>query len=438
MSRTWDIHDFNDPDEDPVTRLRHLGGDYGPYDPAFEGFGEFDEFDFGESEEDESEYDALSVHSCSPSEIEEFITQLETFHPRNPKDVVRPTPGFPMISLYDTRYFVPQWDEQMLGPAWKQERAKWDFDNPPKPLPLTDPVMQGAFKYCEECQLTWLVGYDGLEGHHHPHHLAVDMDNDESEIHRYGLGMEASIVIFVHGASVPVGKPSKSPVGNFGGIGIFFGEGSMYNQAQPAGEVTAPRDVDTEYAELEAVDIALAIVKLHILEDRKDLLMDSAVDKWNARRAKRLKKEQAKLEAQAASEALTSTGDAHVGETEIEEDDDDDDYYEDIDNQEDVFAKLPFRIIIVSDKIQVVDNVCKHYKAWTEKDGQLFSKKGNPIKNGDRYQNMIFSQLEDDLDVYMKWYHVPKEQNSGAVKLATEALQGKFSGLGYGMPIEMD
>lgn len=76
MSRTWDIHDFNDPDEDPVTRLRHLGGDYGPYDPAFEGFGEFDEFDdSGESEEDESEYDALSVHSCSPSEIEEFITQ---------------------------------------------------------------------------------------------------------------------------------------------------------------------------------------------------------------------------------------------------------------------------------------------------------------------------------------------------------------------------
>ncbi|KAI1087228.1 hypothetical protein F5B19DRAFT_81840 [Rostrohypoxylon terebratum] len=340
-----------------------------------------------------------------------------------------------MISFYDTRYFVPQWDEQMLGPSWKQERAKWDFDDPPKPLPLTDPVMQGAFKYCEHCQLTWLVGYDGLEGHHHPHHLAVDMEDDESEIHRYGLGMEASIVIFVHGTSIPVGKPSKSPVGNFGGIGIFFGEGSKYNQAQPAGEVTSPRDVDTEYAELEAVDIALAIVKLHILADREELLMDFAVEKHNAKLKRRM--ELAEHKAQSASKAITATDDAYAGETEIEQEDIDDDLEDErsIGDQEDVFAKLPFRIIIVSDKIQVVDNVCKHYKAWTEKDGQLFSKKGNPIKNGDRYQNMIFSELEDDLDVYMKWYHIPKEQNSGAVKLATEALHGNFSGLGYGLPI---
>lgn len=34
MSRRWDTHDFDDPDENPVTRFRHLGGDYGPYDPA--------------------------------------------------------------------------------------------------------------------------------------------------------------------------------------------------------------------------------------------------------------------------------------------------------------------------------------------------------------------------------------------------------------------
>lgn len=43
MARRWDVHDFDDPDENPVTRLRHLGGDYGPYDPAHWEFDDDDE-----------------------------------------------------------------------------------------------------------------------------------------------------------------------------------------------------------------------------------------------------------------------------------------------------------------------------------------------------------------------------------------------------------
>lgn len=55
MSRHWDFHDFNDPDDDPVTRLRHLGGDYGPYDPANWDIDEGEDF---EDDSDELEWDS--------------------------------------------------------------------------------------------------------------------------------------------------------------------------------------------------------------------------------------------------------------------------------------------------------------------------------------------------------------------------------------------
>ncbi|KAI1205548.1 uncharacterized protein F4807DRAFT_464634 [Annulohypoxylon truncatum] len=424
MSRAWDFHDFNDPDDDPVTRLRHLGGDYGPYDPAFGGLGDFvNSFD----SEDDSEYDSDDSFLYTPSAIEEFFAEQDIIYPRNPKDVVKRTPAGPMLSLYDSRYFIPQWDEQMLGPSWKEERAKWDFNNPPKPLPLTDPMMQGAFKYCEQCQLTWLVGHDKLEGHHHPQHLSWNMGEDASDGVRYGLAMEASLVIFVHGASIPVGKPSKSPVGNFAGFGVFFGEGSKYNQAQPCGDVSSPRNVDTESAELTAVNMALTMLNISILGDREEMLTTFAEEK---REAKAKAKKEA-LDTKGVPKALKSDGADDVGAEEIIDDDGDDDWEDESSEDEDDLDKLPFRVIIVSDKIQIVDNVCKHYKGWTEKNGTLYSKNGKPIKNGDQYKDMTFSRLEDDLDVLTKWYYVPKDQNKGAAKLAADALQGKFTGLWY-------
>ncbi|KAI0888322.1 uncharacterized protein GGS22DRAFT_96028 [Annulohypoxylon maeteangense] len=331
-----------------------------------------------------------------------------------------------MTSLYDTRYFIPQWDEQMLGLPWREERIKWDFDNPPKPLPLTDPMMQGAFKYCEHCQLTWLVGHDKLEGHHHPHHLAWDMGDYGLDAHRYGLPMESSLVIFVHGASIAPGKPSKSPVGNLAGVGIFFGEGSKYNQALPCGGITSPQDA--EMAELTAVDYALAIMKTFILDDRKELLLEFGEEKREAKLDAKIEKKIAKLEARSLSRTLQSDISARAGQVDILDDDDLED--DESDEEEDALEKLPFRVIIVSDKIQVVDNVCKHYKAWTEEDGKLVSKKGKPIQHGELYQNMIFDQMEEDFDVFMKWYHVPKDQNGGAVELAKDALEGKFVGFG--------
>ncbi|KAI1458738.1 hypothetical protein F4805DRAFT_112725 [Annulohypoxylon moriforme] len=415
MSRRWDIHDFDDPDENPITRFRHLGGDYGPYDPAFGWTGDFDDFDDFDDSEDDSEYGSDDSFSGMPSAIEEFCTD-EKFPP-NPKDIVRRTPAGPMSALYDTRYFVPQWDEQMLGPPWKQERANWDFDNPPKPPPLTDPQMQGVFKYCEHCELTWLVGHSKVEGHHHPHHLAWDMGDEALNIHRYGMALESSIVVFVHGASLPAGKKSKSPAGNLASVGIFFGEGSKYNQAIPCGKISTPQD--SEMAELTAVKATLAITDTYIRKDRKKLLMEFAVKKHEARL--KAKRERAKL--------LESGKSASTGQIEIIDDDDDEleDYAS---HKHDPFDKLDSRVIIVSDKIQVVDNVCKHSKVWKEDKGQLFSKKGKPIKNGELYKDLIFSELEDEMGVFVKWYHVPRDQNKGAVNLAMDALEGKFLSMG--------
>ncbi|KAI2466881.1 hypothetical protein F4781DRAFT_423758 [Annulohypoxylon bovei var. microspora] len=333
-----------------------------------------------------------------------------------------------MISLYDTRYFVPQWDEQMLGPTWRQKRGKWDFDNPPKPLPLTDPKMKGAFKYCHHCEMTWLVGYDKPEGNQHPHHLAWEMKEDDVDVHRWGLEVEASLVIFIHGACIPEGQPSKSPTGNTAGFGIFFGEGSQYNRAVPLGNKSSYEDAES--AEIAAVDLALAIVKYDILGDREIWLTAFAEEKRDAKE----KEELAKLGTKSVSKTLKSDDPTRAESIEVtEEEDDDDDSWEDDseEDEEDDLDKLPFRIIIVSDKVQIVDNVCKHYKQWKEEKGKLLTKKGKPVKHGDKYQNLILSQLVDDSDTTVKWYCVPKDQNKEAMKLAMEALKGnsvRFTG----------
>ncbi|OTA59741.1 hypothetical protein K449DRAFT_385076 [Hypoxylon sp. EC38] len=336
-----------------------------------------------------------------------------------------------MISLYDTRYFVPQWDEQMLGPVWRQKRGKWDFENPPKPLSITDPKMRGAFKYCEECQLTWLVGHDKLEGHQHPQHLAWEIKEEHIDYLRWDIDVEASIVIYVRGDCVPKGQASRSPVGNFASQGLFFGNGSKYNDSSPHGVV--PDGCDAESAELLAVDLALTMVQYSIAADRKKLLRASAkskrkdISKTGAGLAKVDMKDASARKESDTSAALSNPTEVtkdDVREVGSERDGDESE-------SDDALDKLPFRVIFVSDNAKVVDNICKYHKQWRDEDGKLLTKQGKPVKHGELYQRVeeAIYEMEVDFGTRVKWYCVPKEHNQGAAKLAREALEGNFSGI---------
>ncbi|KAI1102860.1 hypothetical protein F4804DRAFT_311626 [Jackrogersella minutella] len=421
MSRPWDFHDFNDPDDDPVTRFRHLGGDFGPYDPSYWGFDSLDEDD------DDEESDSDDSFSDVGLEAYQYFEEDQKKYPRNSRDKVRRTPAGPMIALYDTRYFVPQWDEQMLGPAWRQKRGKWDFDNPPKALSITDPKMKDAFKYCEECQLTWLVGYDKVERHQHPQHLAWGKGPEDTDIHRLDMDMETSIVIHIHGERVPQGQRSLSPIiGHSTSFGIFFGKGSKYNVGAPYG-IMDDGD-DAESAALSAVELAITIVGSDILRDREDFFKKFA----KSRRADEAKAEAAlaKTDEKGASSAQNSVSDDVVARPKKDEDDPWEDESDD-DEYDDGLHALPFRVILVLDHAMVVDNICKHIKQWKDEKGILFTKKGKPAKHGDMYQRVEDTVLGmgDDYDTNVKWYHVPKEHNQEAAKLAQDALRGTFTGL---------
>ena len=292
-----------------------------------------------------------------------------------------------MIILHEANYFVPQWDEQLLGPAWRQKRGAWDYDSPPAPLLPDAPEMQGAFKYCEQCQLTWLVGHDKEAGHQHPHHYAWKPEAEHIDVHRWGLEPEASIVVYVHSACLAEGQESSSSVGNPAGTGIFFGKGSKFNMAAPQGGKDTP--YNKEKAELGAISLALAQIRWCVVEERIEFLREHAKSK--AEEDKEDKRE------------TKSEGDNDGGEDSSYIEDD-----EDID--------LSFRVIVVSDCKEVVDIVC-----------QLEDQE--PAKHGDLYDGLddMMDEL-DEVDIDVKWYCVPEAFNKDAAELASKALEGHFEG----------
>ena len=289
-----------------------------------------------------------------------------------------------MIIIHDTNYFVPQWDEQILGPAWRQKRGAWDYDSPPQPLLPDAPEMKGAFKYCEQCQLTWLVGHDKEEGHQHPQHYAWKPEAEHIDVHRWGLEPEASIVVYVHGACLPEGQKSNSIVGIPAGTGIFFGKGSKYNMASPQGHQRTPHN--REKAELGAINLALAQIRWPVVEDRMELLRAHARSKAEGDKAKK----------------------------KSEDDDDGGEDSSEIEDDEDV--DLSLRVILVSDCKEVVDSVCK-------------LEDQEPANHRDLYDRLddMMDEL-DEVDIDVKWYCVPEALNKDAAELANKALEGHFEG----------
>lgn len=294
-------------------------------------------------------------------------------------------------------YFIPQWDEQLIGPEWRQKRGEWDYDNPPTPLLPNDPKMADAFKYCEECQLTWLVGFDKLKRHTHPHHFAWQPEAEYIDVHRWGLESEASIVVYVRGSCVLEGQTSQSPAGNPASLGIFFGKDSKYNVAGPQGN--EPMSFDKEEAEVYAIVDALVKVRYQVIEDRRAILRE--VEKSTSGKPDKSLDDVGK-------KSHKSDGDSDDNDGEVYSEDDDDD------------IDLSTRIIIVSDNKKVIDNICN----LEEK---------QPAKYSDAYDRLddMLDELEE-VDVHVKWYCVPEEFNKEAAELANEGLHGRFRGFEEG------
>ncbi|CAJ2501416.1 Uu.00g042690.m01.CDS01 [Anthostomella pinea] len=379
MPRQWDHHDSNDPVDDVVTRFRHLGGDHGPSDPAY--------WDF----DDEKDWDSDDSFSQVPPEIYESFEKTQAKYPRNSQDEVSRTPAGPMISLHDTRYFVPQWDEQMLGPAWRKERGAWDFDNPPKPLLPDDPKMKDAFRYCEE----------------HPMHYAWAPGPDDIDIYRCDIESESSIVVHVRGGCVDDGQ-TVGPLHNRGSTGVFSGKDSEYNFASPQGVLNKP--LDEEKAALDAALLALTVVRFDVLKDRRQLL-----DKTdNGGAGETAKQEMSKTSTKPTPAPSKNASPADADSDSSSEDDEDD--------------SLALRIIIVSDNAAMVDNICKHQDTWDWEQEVPHTADGQPVKYGSLYERIeeMADGLEEDHDVVVNWYCVPEKFNKHAADLANEALRRNF------------
>ncbi|KAI0113059.1 hypothetical protein F4814DRAFT_420424 [Daldinia grandis] len=334
------------------------------------------------------------------------------------------------IYFYDTRYFVPQWDEQLLGPAWKQRRGKWDFHNPPKPLPPTDPKMKDVFRYCETCQLTWLVGYSNLEHHQHPQHLAWEMaEEGDIDSNRRGLIMKASLIVYIHGESIPEDQTPKSHAGNSAGQGIFFGTDSQYNIAAPCGDKDTR--YDAEGAELAAIHLSLTTVIQKVIRERFALLRGFVESNSGDTGGVEARLAELSMESTPgpSEQSLRDTSPSRKS-----EDAEDHNKTQKLFGNNNAFLyeadKLPFRTIFVLDNADVVDNICKHRKPWRKENGKLLTKQRKPFKNGDMYQKIEghLCELEEEFGFTFKFYCVPKGHNKGATKLAKEALRGNFRG----------
>lgn len=189
------------------------------------------------------------------------------------------------------RYWIPQWDEQVIGRmAFESLGFHHKLSEPPAPAPLTDKRLENAFYECRECCLTWLTGFNRLNSGGpgtqcvHPWHYACGRDNEDlmapegmpKSQHRLP---RSSIVVHISAVADYDGDRD-------GAFGVWFATGSPYNiselmpsspptpktedQAQPAGEAREPRPYNITAAayKRQAGEIMAATRALELLERR--------------------------------------------------------------------------------------------------------------------------------------------------------------------------
>ncbi|OCL02898.1 hypothetical protein AOQ84DRAFT_303827 [Glonium stellatum] len=146
--------------------------------------------------------------------------------------------------------FIPQWDDQILGPSNAILLQK-NHDNTPKPISPSSVMLYG----CSECQLTWLVGAKGLSAAtSHPSHRTYFHQDIETK---------RSIVTFMDGACYKNGYPNALI-----GVGAFFQENSRFNISEKMA-IPDNQKITTQRAELYALIVLLRSVRIHVLPERQ-------------------------------------------------------------------------------------------------------------------------------------------------------------------------
>ncbi|KAI1635208.1 hypothetical protein F4809DRAFT_614812 [Biscogniauxia mediterranea] len=300
---------------------------------------------------------------------------------------------------------IPQWDEQVrgvqiwdVGHRFRHIRFKPPPPSPPDRLSTT---------YCEECQLTWITGDAGAQGHSHPTHNALSAQDTAP----YDLD-QRSIVVHIRGENHDMGGGHRDGTG---GLGIYFGKNSKYNHSEPiylTGESATRR-----CAEIHAARHALLIVKESVIPDYV-----AGVER---------KKEQA-----SSSSSSSSSYDMHwmANKYRVEKPfelhaSSQDQMSDDHDNA------MGIRLVLATDSRNLVDLFCDQIRQWVyDEERQEFrradrkggKKKGATVKNSEiisDFYNELDELAEAPVGVRVCWYHIPPQCNGEAGKLANASFR---------------
>lgn len=144
--------------------------------------------------------------------------------------------------------FLPQWDEQVLGPG-NTFALKKNYERPPKPLPVSALELSP----CSTCHLIWLVGEVGKAA-------AADHPSHHTYTHEYA-GSNRSLIVYADGACLMNGTSAARAA-----IGVHFGQQSKFNISEL---FNLSGQHSNQRAELHAVARALEVVRTHVLPERR-------------------------------------------------------------------------------------------------------------------------------------------------------------------------
>ncbi|KAI0599613.1 hypothetical protein F4775DRAFT_550665 [Biscogniauxia sp. FL1348] len=295
---------------------------------------------------------------------------------------------------------IPQWDEQVKGlQIWDVgHRFRHIRFKPPSPLPPD----QLSTTYCEECQLTWITGDAGAQGHSHPTHNALSAQDAAP----YVLD-QRSIVVHIRGENHDMVDQRKDGVGR---LGIYFGENSKYNHSEPiylTGESATRR-----CAEIHAARHALLIVKESVLPDYV---------------ARVEKQEQA---SSGSSYNMHQMAEKYRVEKPFELDTSSQDQMSTSEDQDD----MDIRLVLATDSKNLVDLFCDQIRQWVydeetrefrRADRKGGKKKGATVKNSEiisDFYDALNELVEAPVGVQVCWYHIPPQCNDEARKLANRSF----------------
>lgn len=309
-------------------------------DLTYDDMDNFDEGDDGGYEDDYEEED----------EDEEAAAQM------------RAVPPYLLLAWQDRCFilegamarFIPQWEESLVGgdDLTRLHRLDKDWNNPPMP----NQPSSLSLHYCTACHLTWVGGRAGLAGlENHPSHHTL--------YHQYS-GTSRSLMVFVDGACAFNGTPNAR-----GGIGVYFGPNSPFNQSVPL--VLQPGERATsQKAEIHAVITALRQVRSRIMPGRHSMCHAAPTSPFGIPDARGIK------------------------------------------------------VVIATDSSYLVEAMCRHYPGWIfDKDkGKLRNRRGQIIEGSDGFRQIKWEvEVLTWMGVQVKYYQVPRAHNVEADALARRA-----------------